>query len=49
MRMLGYKTRKCPYGRSCSCNEAPGKATTKARRNVKRRERQQWRREIAKD
>ena len=46
MKMLG---KFCPYGpsgRSCvCCGDAPGKRDP-ARRNVKRSERQKWRKEV---
>jgi len=48
MRMVGHKASQAagPGGRDCTCcGEAPGKKRKKARRVMKRRERQQWKKE----
>lgn len=42
-RMLGYKCQE-PCGKSCSCNQ-PSKRLVK-KRAMKRRERNDWRREV---
>lgn len=47
--MLGPKCHECPYGRSCSCNEAPGIRRRIRRRNVKRSEKNQWKQSIRRD
>ncbi|QZE11350.1 hypothetical protein SEA_FORREST_246 [Streptomyces phage Forrest] len=44
MRMLGKSFRMCPWGKRCSCNP-PGMREA-AKKAQKRREKQQWKREI---
>lgn len=44
--MIGPKCHTCPFGRECTCNEAPGKNRRKKRRSVKRGERNEWRRSM---
>lgn len=44
MRMLGKAFRMCPYGKHCSCN--PPGFREAAKKQHKRREKQQWKREI---
>ena len=46
-RMLGPQCHFGPGGWDCACcNEPPGKERRKARRNIKRSERNQWRKTI---
>ena len=48
MRMLGRKCPNGPGGRDCACcGQAPGKPRRIARRVMKRRERQAWKKEGA--
>lgn len=52
MRMLGVLTSHWsgPGGRDCACcGEPPGKDRVKAKRVMKRRERQKWRKQIEKE
>lgn len=44
MRMLGKAFRMCPYGKRCSCN--PPKMREAEKKRQKRREKQQWKREL---
>lgn len=45
-RMIGRSCPVGPGGRDCvCCGQAPGSSRAKARRTVKRRERQSWKRE----
>ena len=46
-KMLGRKIHLCPHGRYCTCNPAPGKDTTRAKRLAKRQERQEWRKIVS--
>lgn len=48
MKMLGKMCPHGPGGRDCACcGDAPGKRRKASRRNAKRRERQSWKREVA--
>ena len=44
-RMIGATSRLCPYGKHCTCNDSPGKERTRHKRELKAREKRDWRKE----